>query len=219
MRFVLNVEQPHQLWCVFAIVLHVLVRRPRQLARKHRLEGVRPRRERRMEIDTTDQAWRERLRCARLDCCEPRDVEDHRAAVDVRHIRTIGMIRPDLDLVRSISIVERLVPRWETAGQTGIALASAGQPPTPDLSRLPWIPQIDGDPDLIVLRVRRMKVRHAGREMRELAVNEPQVVYAARFGAGRIEEREAEIVESLRACDFLGIGDVEYPHAGPLAAG
>ena len=85
--------------------------------------------------------------------------------------------------MRPIAIVERLVPRRETAGQTAFALTSAGQPPAPDLARLARIAEIDDDPDLIVLRVGRMKVRHAGREMRELAINEPQVVYAAGVGA------------------------------------
>jgi hypothetical protein len=110
--------------------------------------------------------------CPLLHRRKCRDVEDHRAAIDIRHIRAVGVIRPDLDLMRPIAIVERLVPWRETAGQTLVALTSAGQPPAPDLARLARIAQIDDDPDLIVLRVGRVKVRHAGREMRELDIND-----------------------------------------------
>ncbi len=90
------------------------------------------------------------------------------------------------------------MPWRKTAGQTAIAFTCARQPPASNLSRLTWVAKIDDNPDLIILRVGRMKVRHAGREMRELAIDEPQVVYAARLGARGVEERQTQILETLR---------------------
>src|SRR5687767_14780344 len=136
-----------------------------------------------MEINAADQARREGLRCAGFYGREPRDVEDHRAAVDVRHVCAVGVIRPDLDLMRPIAVVERLVPRRETARQTLVPLTRAGQPPAADLARLPRVAKIDDDPDLIVLWICRMEIRHAGCQMRELAVHEPEVVHATGLGA------------------------------------
>ena len=90
------------------------------------------------------------------------------------------MIRPDLDLMRPIPIVEGRVPRRQTAGKTAVALARARQPPSAHLAWLPRVAQVHDDPDLIVLRIGRTEVPHARRQMRELAVHEPQVVHAAR---------------------------------------
>jgi hypothetical protein len=62
------------------------------------------------------------------------------------------------------------------------------------------------------------EVRRAGGEMRELAVDEPQPVGAARLRTGGVEERQLEIVEPARSLDAARVGHVEQPHAGRLLA-
>ena len=44
----------------------------------------------------------------------------------------------------------------------------------------------------------RMKVRHAGRQVRELTIHEPEIVNAARVWARGVKEREFQIFEALR---------------------
>ena len=71
-----------------------------------------------------------------------------------------------------------------------VALAGAGQPPAADFDRLRRVAHVDALIELVVVRVRRVKVRGARTHMDVFAVGEPELVDAARVRAGAVEERD-----------------------------
>src|SRR5262245_14963011 len=102
------------------------------------------------------------------------------------------MIRPHFDVVGPITIVELRVPHAQTAGKSSIALRGPLVPPTTGFPRMTRIAKVDDDVDLVILRIRGVKVRHAGRQVGELAVYEPQTMDASRMWPRGIEERELD---------------------------
>lgn len=136
--------------------------------------------------------------------------------VDVADVGAIGTLGPHFDLMRPVPRVELLVAWRQTTRQARVALARARIPPAADFPRTPRIPQVHDHVNLIVVRVGGIEVRHAGGEMRELAVDEPQAMDAARADARRVEEREREILQRLRPLDALEVRHVQRPHAREL---
>ena len=91
-----------------------------------------------------------------------------------------------------------------------VALARARQPPTADLQGLGGIAHVEGAVELVVERVGRLEVRRPGGHVHRLAVAEPQLVHAARAGAGSVDDGNR--------LGGLGSGDVEQLEARRLLA-
>ena len=97
-----------------------------------------------------------------------------------------GRLRVDVRVVRAKAGVELGVPcrRW-----LGVAVPRPGQPPAAHLAGSRGIPHVDDAVALVVLRVARREVGGAPAQVNVLAVDEPQVVDAARGRPRGVEPR------------------------------
>jgi len=90
--------------------------------------------------------------------------------------------------MRTIAVVERRVTRRQASREARVAFSRTGQPPASDFLRTLRIAKVDRHPDLIVERVARFEIAHACRQVRELTVDEPEVVHATRVRPRRVEK-------------------------------
>ena len=132
-----------------------------------------------------------------------RNVENHRAAVDIPDIRAVRPVRIHVGVVRTPAGVELRMPRDR---RRVVALARAGIPPAAQLAWLGRVADVDRAIELVVAQVAGREVRRAGGAMNRLAIDEPKLVHAARRRTGAIEERDA--------ARFLGLADVPHLDAG-----
>src|SRR5205814_4340760 len=127
-------------------------------------------------------------------------------------------LRIDLDVVRAVAVVDGLSLR-QAHRQAAVPDAGARQPPSPRLARLARIAHVNGEVELIVLRVLGIEVGGAAREVGELAVHEPEPVDAAGLRPRSVEEGEAQILQRPRVFHAGRVADVEEPHPGRLLIG
>src|SRR5262249_31408721 len=103
--------------------------------------------------------------------------------------------RVDVGVVRAKPAVEVRMPGW---WRLRVALARARQPPPADPDRARRPAHVHDAVGLIVPPIARGEVRCAAGAMRGRAVHEPQMMYAARGGTGRIEERDGAWTAGIR---------------------
>ena len=85
------------------------------------------------------------------------DVEDDHAAVDIAHVHAVGPLRIDVGVVRPVAGVDAGAGVARRRRDI-VALVGAGQPPAADLDRLRRVAHVDALVELVVVRVRRVKV-------------------------------------------------------------
>src|SRR6266568_2476161 len=108
------------------------------------------------------------------------DVEDPGTAIDHSHIGAVGPLGIDIRVVGSDAGIElRMARRW----RCGVALADARHPPAPKLSWLRRVAHVDDPISLVVAGIARLEIRRAAGAMDGLAVDEPDLVHAARMRA------------------------------------
>src|ERR1700722_6864154 len=121
------------------------------------------------------------------------------------------MIGPHLGLMRPVAIIEFRMALGQTIRKAGVALARSWIPPAAHFARMPRIAQIQDHIKLIVVRIRGIEVRRPRSQVRELAVDEPHTMDAARIWSRRIEEGKLEILQALGVSDALQIRYVQHP--------
>ena len=131
------------------------------------------------------------------------NVEDDRATIEVPDPGAVGSPRVHIGVVRAKSRVELLV---SCRRRLRISVAGPRQPPATDLDRPRRLAHVHDPVELVVLRMARLEVGGAARAMDVAAVDEPQVMHAARVRPRGVEE-----------CDGARMGGV--PHVEHLEAG
>src|SRR5580658_7097731 len=124
------------------------------------------------------------------------------------------MIGPHLCLMRPVTVVELGMALGQTIRKAGVALTRTRIPPTAHFARVSRVAQVQDHIKLVVVRIGGIKISGAGGEVRELAVDEPNAMDAARVGSGGVEEGEFEIFEALGVLEQGEIGYIQDPEAG-----
>src|SRR6267142_531103 len=138
-----------------------------------------------------------------------RDVQDDRSAVDIADPRAIGPARIDVRVVGAVAGVELRMTRRR---RLRVAVTRAGEPPAPHLDGTRGLADIDDTVELIVLRIAGLEVRRTAGQMQVSAIDEPQVVHAARVRPGGVEERDRARLARIGHVEEL---DARRLHANP----
>ena len=93
--------------------------------------------------------------------------------------------------------IVKLVPLGKTPRQTAVALAGSRIPSAPNFPGVSGIAQVDDDIELIVQRIARIEIRHAGRQVGKFAIYEPETVRPTRVRPRSIEEGQRQILQAL----------------------